>query len=74
MLNTMEEKEGPGTSADKKEGVIERAKDIIKKVTDRRLRSQFQNKPEKPHFDPEEEIDDSLDEPEYDEDDPQADV
>lgn len=70
----MEKQEGPSATVDKKEGVIEKAKSVINKVTDRSLRDRFQKKPNKPHFDPEEEIDDSVDESEYDEDDPLADV
>ena len=63
----MEKQEGQSPTVDKKEGVIEKAKGVFNRITDRRLRNQFQTKPEKSPSGKEEEIDDSLDEFESDE-------
>ncbi len=67
----MENKEGPGSNGGDKKGVLEKASDFVEKIT---RGIQVPNQTEVSHFDPED-VDDEFEvEPEYDEDDPMADV
>ena len=70
----MENKESSGTNGDKNKRVLEKVTDFIEKVTSGTLLSENQQSKKVSHFDAADVDEFDEPEPEYDEDDPEADV